>query len=503
MKQRSRNHGKDPFYKEHRIGWDKFLKSVDRTESNAPKPTLGCRPIGKSNGKLLQDFQDRLQSKNLSGLVIQNGGDTAHQVAPDSNGPAQNSLSSEKGTCEGIRGVASKITSAQVDLSSDVRRVSLDSTKGLMIQERLKSTGVVGQIAKKTSSTSCTTKKLPLERSLKLFRGGRGRSLSASEILRQANQIAQNLDGSLLDPAEVAVEYRQRWKTTESLLYTARKAAHKAAAVRIRYQYGGEELFEDVAQDILCEWISLNEDDRPKTLEEYEVWAYLTARIALRGTRYGTGREVFAGNKLTKKTTTLAIANEGLSRDPKKIYSLHESPMDADAYFNAATHRHVRPSQILHLECLDALKLISRLPKEKKDLALSVIDYGSIAEYAKDNRVSLFDAMANLRKAREMMTALRDLVDDDFEDQERRKGKPEVREEATTLISIFSGEVLEYDQTKRFGFIQSGWDKIFFHRDNWGPLKGPESGLKVTFKKLMEKSGRIKAHAIRLADTRG
>lgn len=173
----------------------------------------------------------------------------------------------------------------------------------------------------------------------------------------------------------------------------ATKAARKAAQPSFSFREGCRQSIEDLASDIVAEYLS-----NPAALDAaqdelgFEIWCYTLAR-KLR-TNYRNREEVGAEDVLVRQ-----VSNHRDRETAESAFDLIRSGSMAGRQ---------RPMQELHMEVLDVLRFVQMLPRADSELVLSIVDYGDITEFAKDRKVSLYDAMADLQRARTIMSRLRD-----------------------------------------------------------------------------------------------
>lgn len=160
------------------------------------------------------------------------------------------------------------------------------------------------------------------------------------------------------------------------------------AALRYGSVHDKADVADDIVGDIVCEYLSLPEFDKPQSLHDYQVWCYRAARKF---------RKRYARDK---KAISIESAYDHLDN------VRGESALDM-LMSGSVMHRQ-RPHQEVHMEVRDAFRGIAMLPEKDARLVVSVIDHGNVAEYAKDRGVSLFDAMSDLTRARMLMNRLRD-----------------------------------------------------------------------------------------------
>jgi hypothetical protein len=177
----------------------------------------------------------------------------------------------------------------------------------------------------------------------------------------------------------------------------ATKAARKAAQPSFAFREGCRQSVEDLAGDIVAEYLSNHgELDRAEDQFGFEIWCYALAR-KLR-TNYRNRNEVNAEDVSTKH-----ISNKRDRENNENAFDFLKS---------GSISGRQRPMQEIHMEVLDVLRFVSLLPRAESELVLSIVDYGDVTEFAKDRKISLYDAMVDLQRARTIMSRLRDDEDD-------------------------------------------------------------------------------------------
>lgn len=181
------------------------------------------------------------------------------------------------------------------------------------------------------------------------------------------------------------------WKRPLAIVQIATVAARKAVK-RSAHEWN-DGLIEDVSQEVISAYYATSEWSRPKTALEFEAWAYEAAHRARKMFRRQRGSE--ESDRITYES-----GNEG-------------SKIDMIASRFDSMYHHVKPEQLLRCEALDAIRMIGLLPPAEQDLVWAVVRSEDVVGYAKDHKVSLFDAMASMKRARMLMNRLADDIADE------------------------------------------------------------------------------------------
>lgn len=143
---------------------------------------------------------------------------------------------------------------------------------------------------------------------------------------------------------------------------------------------------EDLAQEVLSRFYALSVWDRPKTGNEFEIWAFQEAKKAKAAMIKLVHRER-PDSIMTAEGTELSAVEIAAAR-PEYMYASS------------------RPMQLIRCDVIDALKMVGRLPAEMQRKVKDVIDCEDVMGYAKDKDVSLFEAMAAMKHVRVVMNRL-------------------------------------------------------------------------------------------------
>lgn len=153
---------------------------------------------------------------------------------------------------------------------------------------------------------------------------------------------------------------------------------------------------------MLAYW-ELRPDDRPNTQNAFEVWAYKAAKAFCHHIKYGNSKDQSMAAVITAGPT--AQFNRGIG---------YEGDLDESGVMrNFSFLRHNQPMQMLHLEAMDALKMIFSLGAEDQRFVISIVEGGDVVGLAADNNISLFEAMARLKKCRQIMNRIADDLADE------------------------------------------------------------------------------------------
>lgn len=180
----------------------------------------------------------------------------------------------------------------------------------------------------------------------------------------------------------------------------AQKASGRAARGLIRHSGRGTalDIIEDAAQELAAEFFALPDFEKPKTENEFQIWAFREAR-----------------NFIMRRRSA-----ERYETCDEYTDQFGDTQYKADTVFSQVGLFYARskPDQLIHMEFLDAIKKIETLGERDRKLVYSVVDAGDVVGYAKDNDVSLFDAMDALAHCRVVMNR----IADDLADEKKFEG---------------------------------------------------------------------------------
>lgn len=167
-----------------------------------------------------------------------------------------------------------------------------------------------------------------------------------------------------------------------------------------RYTEASSDWIEDAASDVLVTYYGLSEWDRPKNEHEFELFAY-------QGASKTKGRE--------EKRAIVEIGTHG-----KRVSTDHREENDGDVYADWLAFHHSgslshaqKPTQELYLYLLDVMRSLDAAPEEIRRAANRLADSGSIIEFARDNKISLFDAMNEQKRLKTITKRIaEDLADE-------------------------------------------------------------------------------------------
>lgn len=216
-------------------------------------------------------------------------------------------------------------------------------------------------------------------------------SSPASETLRRFTAADPSLENSSLKASPAApasVPFVEYWKKPESIMALAKRAGARAAKSFVKYtgNLAQADMIEDASQEVAVEFFELSDFERPKTENEFEVWAFQRARTLLARLRAVSWYE----------TCDELIGADGLT--------YLRSDIEASDRFTFS----IRPHQLIHMEFLDAIRKIDAMGEEDRRLIYSVLKAGDVVGYSEDNGVSLFDAMDRLVHCRLVMNRIAD-----------------------------------------------------------------------------------------------
>lgn len=154
-------------------------------------------------------------------------------------------------------------------------------------------------------------------------------------------------------------------------------------------------------------FFSLAEVDRPNNEVAYEAFAYSTAKLYL-------GRARSLANKEMKESSIWEALHQGSS--------LRDSAEQLiDILHSGSVYHHTRAPQESYMMAADILRALKKTPLECQIAASSLLDYDNLVEFSKDQNISLFDAMREQKRLREIIRRV-------LEDNADEKKFPEAAE---------------------------------------------------------------------------
>lgn len=174
--------------------------------------------------------------------------------------------------------------------------------------------------------------------------------------------------------------------------------ATRAAKLALRryLRTSSSDAIHDIASDVVLEYLALGEAETAEDQESFERFCFNAA--SRWGKKYRYSREL-------------------------SIEQYASETMQGDNYIalllSGSTRGRQRPTQELHMEVMDVLRWIDRLPDQDRKTVVGTIDHGDVVEFSKEKNISLFEAMAELKRARSIMDRLRD--DDELDRREDRQ----------------------------------------------------------------------------------
>lgn len=185
--------------------------------------------------------------------------------------------------------------------------------------------------------------------------------------------------------------------------------ANRCARKKWHARYAGislsEDGIEDATSDILEAYYALSEYERPQTEIEFEYFSFERARVSL-------NKEFLHENRMKRGK----IHSEGGHRFVSKF-----APSDSDydtidymAIRRSGSVGHIQqPTQLIYLYLQDLMKSLEAAPEEIRMAASRLADAGTIIEYARDHNMSLFDAMNEQKRLREITKRIREDIADE------------------------------------------------------------------------------------------
>lgn len=186
-------------------------------------------------------------------------------------------------------------------------------------------------------------------------------------------------DSSARENVELGGLYLPYWSRPAGLEFIARRCARRALAACRRRLGRDCDSEEDVAQEIIVRLFSIDEFKRPKTENEYEVWALESAYKITNVAAGLAGRQVSVG------------------------YG------DGGDFLEQTLIRYnkvVRPNQEDRVFVLDVLRKIGNLPDDMQEIVRQFMHAESAIGFAKDHDVSIFDAMNMQNRVKEVMNRI-------------------------------------------------------------------------------------------------
>lgn len=159
--------------------------------------------------------------------------------------------------------------------------------------------------------------------------------------------------------------------------------ADKCAKIAMRNRFSRDpidysEALEDARQQVLATFFEIHPDERPRNVEDFALWALKNARLFLQ-----------RHHRAVTKTVSENVESEGrvlLLTDVAKCW--------------------IRPEQDIRMDFLDMLAMIKLLPREDRDLVESLLRHEGVVGFCEDTGSDVFDCVARLRRARDLMVRL-------------------------------------------------------------------------------------------------
>lgn len=159
---------------------------------------------------------------------------------------------------------------------------------------------------------------------------------------------------------------------------------------------------EDFVSTVVERYYATEEFDRPQTEELFEAFCYETIQELAGKVRRLQKSEISPEGYAE---THAADGNHGKAL---------EHPMEAILGRYGSIGTIEQPRQENYMQCMDVLRSISKTSEGQQETIRRLFDCGSVVEFAKDSGISLFDAMNEQARIREIVKRI---VEDDADER--------------------------------------------------------------------------------------